>query len=87
MIHDAFLRDGAVDSREYVAISQARQRDALVKCQRTLDVFQANLVAGETAELLAIDLRDALRALGEVTGETTPDDILDLIFQRFCIGK
>mgnify|MGYP003351681653 CR=1 FL=1 len=36
---------------------------------------------------LAIDLRDALSALGSVTGETTPDEILDVIFSSFCIGK
>ncbi|GFE56984.1 tRNA uridine-5-carboxymethylaminomethyl(34) synthesis GTPase MnmE [Geobacter sp. AOG1] len=87
MIHDLFLRDGAVDSREYVAISQARQRDALAKGRDALDRFRMNLAVGETVEILAIDLRDALQAVGEVTGETTSDDILDLIFQRFCIGK
>ena len=87
VVHDTFLRDGAVDSREYVAISHARQRDALVKGRDALDCFSRNLALAVTAEILAIDLRDALRAVGEVTGETTPDDILDLIFQRFCIGK
>ncbi|MBT0651776.1 tRNA uridine-5-carboxymethylaminomethyl(34) synthesis GTPase MnmE [Geomobilimonas luticola] len=87
VVHDTFLRDGAVDSREYVAISHARQRDALVKGLEALDRFSRNLALAVTAEILAIDLRDALRAVGEVTGETTPDDILDLIFQRFCIGK
>lgn len=87
MVHDTFLRDGAVDSREYVAISQARQRDVLARGRDALESFRQNLAAGQTAELLAIDLRDVLRAVGEVTGETTPDDILDLIFQRFCIGK
>jgi tRNA modification GTPase len=87
VVHDIFLRDGAVDSREYVAVSQARQRDVLAKGRDALESFRQNLAAGQTAELLAIDLRDVLRAVGEVTGETTPDDILDLIFQRFCIGK
>lgn len=38
-------------------------------------------------EFLALDLQEALDALGEITGETTPDDILGLIFGAFCIGK
>jgi len=42
---------------------------------------------GPQPELLAFELREALRALGEITGDTTPDDLLDRIFSRFCIGK
>jgi tRNA modification GTPase len=38
-------------------------------------------------ELLTVDLREALQLLGEITGETTPDEILDLIFSQFCVGK
>jgi tRNA modification GTPase len=38
-------------------------------------------------EFAAVELRDALDAVGEITGETTPDDILERIFTRFCIGK
>jgi tRNA modification GTPase len=52
------------------------------------------LVAAETAvknqtphEMLLLDLYSALRCLDEITGATTNDDILNLIFSRFCIGK
>lgn len=38
-------------------------------------------------EFLAMELRDALQAIGEITGETTPEDLLDIIFSSFCIGK
>ncbi len=38
-------------------------------------------------EFLAMDLREALQSLGEITGETTPEDVLDRIFNAFCIGK
>jgi tRNA modification GTPase len=38
-------------------------------------------------ELLAVDLQEAVHALGEITGETTPDDILGRIFSSFCVGK
>jgi len=86
-IHQTFVHGKAVDSREYVAISHARHRDALVKAQRSLQRFADNLAAGVNMELLPIDLRDALDAVGEVTGATTADDVLDRIFSSFCIGK
>ncbi|HEY6872094.1 MAG TPA: tRNA uridine-5-carboxymethylaminomethyl(34) synthesis GTPase MnmE [Geobacteraceae bacterium] len=86
-IRDAFLHGRAVDGREFVALSQARHRDALVKAKAALDRFRESLAAGAELEILAWDLREALDAVGEVTGETTPDEVLDLIFSRFCIGK
>jgi tRNA modification GTPase len=87
MIFSTFVHNKAVDSREYVVMSQSRHRDALVKTKNALGHFKNNYEAGMNLEILALDLRDALNAIGEITGETTPDDILDLIFQRFCIGK
>ena len=86
-IHDCFLKGEAIDSREYVALSRARHRDALLECRARLEQFLRNASSGGDLELLAIDLRDALSALGAVTGETTPDEILDVIFSSFCIGK
>jgi tRNA modification GTPase len=38
-------------------------------------------------EFMAVDLRSCLNALGEIVGETTPDDLLGQIFSEFCIGK
>jgi tRNA modification GTPase len=86
-IHQTFLKGEAIDSREYVALSRARHRDALELCRDRLLQFQENAETGAELELLAVDLRDALSALGSVTGETTPDEVLDLIFSSFCIGK
>jgi tRNA modification GTPase len=42
---------------------------------------------GASPEFLSIDLREALDALGEIIGQTTPEDVLDRIFAEFCIGK
>jgi len=86
-IHASFMHGKAIDGREFVAVSHARHRDALLKSQEALFRFCANLQAGVNMELLPIDLRDALDAVGEVTGETTADDVLDRIFSSFCIGK
>jgi tRNA modification GTPase len=87
VIHDAFLSEGAADSREYVAVSRARHRDALEKARTALDRFTASCDSGAQLELLAWEIREALHAFGEVTGETAPDELLDLIFSQFCVGK
>lgn len=86
-ITNAFMHGHAIDGREFVAVSKARHRDALLKARNSLLSFVSNLNAGLNMELLPVDLRDALDAVGEVTGETTADDILDRIFSSFCIGK
>lgn len=86
-ISRAFMHGAAIDSREFVAVSKARHRDALLKARTSLESFVGNLHAGVSMELLPVDLRDALDAVGEVTGETTADDVLDRIFSSFCIGK
>ena len=86
-IFDFFIHHPGHDSREFVAISQVRHRDALTGCRNALANFKDNLDREVNLDLLAIDLRDALDSLGAVTGETTADDVLDRIFQQFCIGK
>ncbi len=81
-----FLHSAASDSREYVALSRARHRDALVSAQQFLQQFSLGL-RDRNLELLALDLRGALQAVGTVTGQTATDEVLDLIFSSFCIGK
>ena len=86
-VRQAFLRNTPLDSREFVAISRARHRDALTTARFALERVTSGLASGLELELLTIDLRDALSAVGSVTGETTSDEVLDLIFSSFCIGK
>lgn len=82
-----FLQDTPLDSREFVAISRARHRDALTSAKFALERVKNGLASGLELELMTIELRDALSAVGSVTGETTSDEVLDLIFSSFCIGK
>ena len=44
-------------------------------------------IEGAAAELVALELNEATLALGTITGETTPEDVLERIFERFCVGK
>jgi tRNA modification GTPase len=65
------------------AITRARHREVLVECVAALDRARR----GRDAELIAEDLRLAARALGRITGRVGVEDVLDLIFREFCIGK
>ncbi len=86
-IFSRFIHGDSLDGRDFTALSQARHRDALARAQQGLLSFLESFAAGMPLEIVSLELRDALNALGEVTGETTTDDILDQIFARFCIGK
>jgi tRNA modification GTPase len=68
-------------------VSNPRHRDALRRAVEHLQAANAGWSAGHPTDLLGGDLTAALNALGEITGETVGDDLLDLIFSRFCIGK
>ena len=45
------------------------------------------LESSKGEEFVAVDLRSCLNALGDIVGQTTPDDLLGQIFSKFCIGK
>ena len=81
-----FLYSTATDSREFISLSRAHHRDALVSAGNYIRKFSAALQE-RNLELLAIDLRAALDAVGLVTGQAATDELLDLIFSSFCIGK
>lgn len=86
-IRERFIGADHLDSREFVAVSRARHRDALVSADSLLQRFEQGLAGQLGLELLALDLRDALSAIGSLTGQVSTDDVLDLIFSSFCIGK
>jgi tRNA modification GTPase len=65
----------------------ARCRDSLLGGGSALRSAAGTLGTGGGDELVAVDLRRAIDELGKVVGEVVNDDILDRIFQRFCIGK
>lgn len=68
-------------------VTNFRHYEALKKAVSALENVRSSMALGLTPDLLAEDLNDALRHLGAITGEVTPDDVLDKIFGRFCIGK
>jgi tRNA modification GTPase len=82
----AALGGAPVDGSEPLVDSE-RQHDLLVRALDALGRFRRGASACVTPDLLAVDLADALEAVGEITGEVTSTEILDRMFSRFCVGK
>ena len=80
-LHNNGIEDGSL------LITNARHYDLLCNTQRELEVARSALCVGHSEELVLAPLHNALRFLGQITGETTTEDILSEIFATFCIGK
>ncbi len=78
---------GGLPQQDEIWITNRRQqqaaKNALAALQQAREIFENS----DGEEFLAVDLRSCLNALGEIVGETTPDDLLGQIFSEFCIGK
>ncbi|MDR2611136.1 MAG: hypothetical protein LBC58_06725, partial [Clostridiales Family XIII bacterium] len=91
----AELEDGIADlvfggktaSRESLLVADVRQKNLLIRAEsEALEATHA-LRSGEPLDFAEVNIKAAYDALGEIIGETVTEDILDRVFERFCIGK
>ena len=68
-------------------VTNSRHYEALTKALKSLDDVLNGLRSGVTGDFIAMDIRQSLHYLGEITGTISSEDLLDSIFGRFCIGK
>ena len=85
LLHDAVIENPEL--MDQTIVSNSRHYDALHKAHESLDRVLGGLTSGITGDFIAMDIRQALHHLGEITGEIHTDDLLESIFGRFCIGK
>ncbi|MBN1138169.1 MAG: tRNA uridine-5-carboxymethylaminomethyl(34) synthesis GTPase MnmE [Anaerolineae bacterium] len=78
---------GQVMASDVPVVSNPRHKERLSRALEHVGAALAAAQDGLTADLVAIDLAAAVHALGQVTGQTTSDDLLENIFSRFCVGK
>jgi tRNA modification GTPase len=83
------VQDGLTrpQGEHHAVVTHTRHRRALETARERLADAQSTLQAALPADFLAIDVQSALSALGEITGQTAPEDVIAEIFSRFCIGK
>lgn len=68
-------------------LSRVRHKNALEQALVFLEAFEAGLCNYQSEDLLAVDLRSCLTAIGEITGKNVNEEVLHGIFSHFCIGK
>lgn len=82
----SFVNTGALRNNETI-VTNTRHYDSLLKALEEIQKVQFGIQSGVPADLMAIDIRQALYYFGEITGQVTNDELLGNIFANFCIGK
>ena len=78
---------GEIKAEMLQVMINSRHQEILQRARTAARQAIAGLRAGQTLELVALDLHIAVTAIGEIVGKTTTEDLLDSIFSQFCIGK
>jgi tRNA modification GTPase len=78
---------GEIKAEMLQVMINSRHQDALRRARAGLINTREGLRAEQTLEVVAMELRIAVNAVGEIVGKTTTEDLLDSIFSQFCIGK
>lgn len=90
-ILEKMLKDLFQDAEDGAFLTRKRHTNAVIEAkshlENALTLYNNPVVAFSLADLLAQDLRDCASKIGEITGKTDVEDLLDLVFSTFCIGK
>lgn len=78
---------GELDFNDEIYITNLRQKNALQRAYESLNKVKESIEMGLPEDFYSIDLMDAYGALGEITGETIGEDLVNEIFSKFCMGK
>jgi tRNA modification GTPase len=86
-VRTAIIETMSPEGSETVMVTRRRQSEALLRARDALSEGRRALGRGLCPELVVEHAREALRALEEVTGERSTEEVLDAVFTSFCIGK
>ncbi len=83
----ALFNKGEVSYNDEIMVTNVRHKSLIETAVRSIDAAVLSYENGMPLDCITIDIKDAAEYLGQITGESTADDVLHQIFSRFCIGK
>lgn len=83
----SLIQQGKTSPSGEPVITNVRQKDLLEKLLESIKQAESSCLSGASSELIAVEVRSGLDALGSLAGEIVTDDLLEIIFNQFCIGK
>ena len=83
----AAVWSGDIPGEMWQVMINSRHQDALRRAREAVGEARRGLRAAVPLDLVALDVRIAVQAVGEVVGKTATEDLLDLVFSQFCLGK
>ncbi len=86
LLQDMFYH-GEISFNNEVMITSVRQKNLLIEAKQSIDKLQDSLTAGMPEDFYTIDLMDAYTSLGKILGEEVSEDLVNEIFEKFCMGK
>ena len=86
-VYRAIMAEKGEFSEQITCAPNTRHRAVLVRTVEACRRFGQAMAEGAPVDLLAVEVQAALDHLGDITGLTTPDEVLDAVFNQFCIGK
>lgn len=84
---ELLILGASIPSPDQTVIDSLRQKNLLERASIALDQVVSAVQMGVPLDMMALDLREAMTALGEITGEITTEDMLSHMFSNFCVGK
>jgi tRNA modification GTPase len=85
-VKEEFL-SGNIDTNNDLIVTNTRHKNLLKKANNSLKELLGSIEAGLTLECLEVDINDTIHHLGEITGSTVSESVIEKIFSNFCIGK
>lgn len=79
--------EGKIQVNDEVYLTNARQKSDIEQAYQSITMVEESIEAGVSEDFYTIDLMNAYETLGRVVGETVEDDLVETIFQKFCMGK